>query len=71
MREKHFSSNDEVIAAVVDYFAELPENHYKNGIHKLEKRWHKCIELLEEYTVNKKHFNPQNRVFHFYSRNLW
>lgn len=50
MRGKHFSSNDEVIAAVDEYFADLPENHYRNGIHKLEERWNKCIELLGEYT---------------------
>ena len=50
MRGKHFSSNDEVIAAVDEYFADLPENHYRDGIYKLEERWNKCIELLGEYT---------------------
>ena len=50
MRGKNFSSNDEVIAAVDEYFADLPENRYRDGIHKLEERWNKCIERLGEYT---------------------
>jgi len=50
LRGKRFSSNEEVIAAIKDYFAGLPENHFKDGIHKLEDRWNKCIELLGEYT---------------------
>ena len=47
---KRFSSNDEVIAAVDEYFADLPEKHYRDGIHNLEERWNKCIDLLGEYT---------------------
>lgn len=49
-REKRFSSNEEVIAAVEGYFAGLPENHYSDGIHKLEDRWNKCIEVEGHYT---------------------
>jgi len=50
LRGKRFSSNEEVIATVEGYFAGLPENHFKDGIHKLEDRWNKCVELLGEYT---------------------
>lgn len=50
MRGKRFSSNEEVIAATEGYFADLPKGHYSDGIHKLEDRWNKCIELLGEYT---------------------
>lgn len=49
LRGKRFSSNEEVIAAVEGYFAELPENHYSQGIHKLEDRWNKCIEVEGNY----------------------
>ena len=47
---KRFSTNDEVIVAVDFHFAELPEKHYRDGIHNLEDRWNKCIELLGECT---------------------
>jgi histone-lysine N-methyltransferase SETMAR len=38
---KHFSSNQEVIAAVERYFANLTKNHYRDGIMALERRWNK------------------------------
>jgi len=28
----------------------LPENYYSDGIHKLEERWNKCIEVEGNYT---------------------
>lgn len=46
---KHFSSNEEAIAAVEGYFADLAESHFRNGIQLLEKRWTKCIEVLGDY----------------------
>ncbi|EFN89317.1 Histone-lysine N-methyltransferase SETMAR, partial [Harpegnathos saltator] len=46
---KHVTSDDEVIAAVDGYFAELPESHFNNGIELLEKRWNKCIEVLGDH----------------------
>jgi histone-lysine N-methyltransferase SETMAR len=33
---QHFSSNQEAIAAVGGYFADLTENHYKDGLMALE-----------------------------------
>lgn len=46
---KKFSSNDEVITFVNQYFEDLPESHFKNGITALEHRWEKCISLCGEY----------------------
>jgi histone-lysine N-methyltransferase SETMAR len=42
---QHFSSNQEAIAAVEGYFADLTKNHYRDGIMALENRWNKCISL--------------------------
>jgi [histone H3]-lysine36 N-dimethyltransferase SETMAR len=49
LRGKRFSNNDEVIATVNEYFEGLPENHFRDGINKLENRWNRCIELFGEY----------------------
>jgi histone-lysine N-methyltransferase SETMAR len=38
----HFSSNQEAIAAVEGYFADLMKSHYRDGIMALEHRWNKC-----------------------------
>ena len=45
---QRFSSNQEAIAAVERYFADLT-NHYRDGIMALEHRWNKCISLKEDY----------------------
>ena len=42
---QRFSSNQEAIAAVEEYFADLTKNHYRDGIMALEHRWNKCISL--------------------------
>jgi histone-lysine N-methyltransferase SETMAR len=39
---QRFSSNQEAIAAVERYFADLTKNHYRDGIMVLEHRWNKC-----------------------------
>ena len=49
LRGKRFSSNEEAIAAVEQYFAELPENHYRDGIKLLEDRWNKCVQVEGDY----------------------
>ena len=46
---QRFSSNQEAIAAVEGYFADLTKNHYKDGIMALEHRWNKCISLKGNY----------------------
>jgi histone-lysine N-methyltransferase SETMAR len=42
---QRFSSNQEAIAAVEGYFADLTKNHYRDGITALEHCWNKCISL--------------------------
>jgi len=42
---QRFSSNQEVIAAVEGYYADLTKNHYRDEIMALEHRWNKCISL--------------------------
>ena len=42
---QRFSLNQEAIAAVEGYFADLMKNHYRDGIMTLEHRWNKCISL--------------------------
>jgi histone-lysine N-methyltransferase SETMAR len=44
-----FSSNQEAIAAVEAYFADLMKNHYRDGIMALEHRWNKCISYKGDY----------------------
>jgi hypothetical protein len=44
-----FSLNQEMIAAVEGYFADLMKNHYRGGIMALEHRWNKCINLKKDY----------------------
>ena len=46
---QRFYSNQEAIAAVEGYFADLRKNHYRDGILALEHRWKKCISLKEDY----------------------
>jgi hypothetical protein len=46
---KCFSSNQEAIAAVEGYFADLTKNHYRDRIMALEHHWNKCIKLKEYY----------------------
>jgi len=40
-----FSLNQEAIAAVEEYFADLTKNHYRDGIMALEQCQNKCISL--------------------------
>ena len=46
---QRFSSNQEAIAAVEGYFADLTKNHYRDGKMALEHRWNKCISLKGDY----------------------
>jgi hypothetical protein len=46
---QRFSSNQEAIAAVEWYFADLTKNSYRDGIMALEHRWNKCISLKGDY----------------------
>jgi histone-lysine N-methyltransferase SETMAR len=46
---QHLSSNQEAIAAVKGYFADLTENHYRDGLMALEHCRNKCFSLKEDY----------------------
>jgi hypothetical protein len=46
---QRFSSNQEAIATVEGYFADLTKNHYRDGIMALEHRWNKRISLKGDY----------------------
>jgi hypothetical protein len=46
---QRFSSNQEAVADVEGYFADLTKNHYRDGIMALEHRWNKCISLKGDY----------------------
>jgi histone-lysine N-methyltransferase SETMAR len=46
---QRFISNQEAIAAVEGYFADLTKNHYRDGIMALEQRWNKCVSLKGDY----------------------
>jgi hypothetical protein len=48
---QHFFSNQEAIAAVEGHFADLTENHYRDGLMALEHRWKKCIRIRGDYVV--------------------
>ena len=49
LADQRFSSNQEAIAAVEGYFADLTKNLYRNGIMALGHRWNKCISLKGDY----------------------
>jgi histone-lysine N-methyltransferase SETMAR len=42
---QRFSPNQEAIAAVKGYFADLTKNHYRDGTIALKHCWNKCISL--------------------------
>jgi histone-lysine N-methyltransferase SETMAR len=49
LASQRFHLNQKAIAAVEGYFADLPENHYRDEIMALEHRWNKCIILKANY----------------------
>ena len=46
---RRFSSNEELIAGVEEYFAGLEESDFRDGIKALEHRWTKCISVQGDY----------------------
>jgi hypothetical protein len=46
---QRFSSNQEAIAAVEGYFADLTMNQYGDGIMALEHCWNKSVSLKGDY----------------------
>ena len=57
IRPKHFSSNEEAITFVNNYFAEKNAECYLDGLQRWEHRWEKCVELQGNYVEKlKKNF---------------
>jgi hypothetical protein len=46
---QRFSLNQETIAVVEVYFADLTKNHCRDRIMVLEHQWNKCISLKGDY----------------------
>lgn len=46
---QRFSSTEEVVAAVTEYFADQDETFYQTGIMALQHRWTKCRNLQGDY----------------------
>jgi len=49
LRGQRFSSNEEAITFVNNYFAEIDAEYYLDGLKRWEHRWKKCIELQGDY----------------------
>jgi hypothetical protein len=47
-----FSSNQEAIATLDVYFADLTKNQFREGVMALEHRWNKCVTLKGDYVEN-------------------
>ena len=47
--EKRFSSDEEVIATVDEYFKGFETSYFSGGIEILEDRWMKCVEVEWDY----------------------
>jgi len=52
IRPKHFSSNEEAIISVNNYFAEKNAEYYLDGLQRWEHFWEKCVELQGNYVEN-------------------
>ena len=64
LADQRFSSNQEAIAAVEGYFADLTKNHYREGIMALEHRWNKCISFKGDMVKNINNFEIIISFFH-------
>ena len=49
IRHKHFSSNEDAITFVDNYFVEKNAEYYLGGLQRWERRWKKCVELQGDY----------------------
>ncbi|GFV57747.1 histonelysine Nmethyltransferase SETMARlike [Trichonephila clavipes] len=51
---QRFSSNEEAITYVNNYFAEKNAEYYLDGLQRWEHRWEKCVELQRDYAEKQK-----------------
>ena len=49
LRGKRFPSNNDVICAVNQWFAEAEQSFFREALEMLEYRWEKCINLNGDY----------------------
>ena len=49
IRPKHFSSNEEAIIFVNNYFVEKNGEYYLDGLQRWKHRWEKCVKLQGDY----------------------
>ena len=49
LKDKRFSSDDEIIATTEDYFEAKYNSFYKKSTESLEKRWNACIAMEGDY----------------------
>ena len=49
LREKKFSSDNEVMLSVNQWFAEVGQLFFQEAVKILEHRWEKCVNLLGDY----------------------
>jgi hypothetical protein len=49
LRGRRFESNEGVIEAVNEFFADQNREFYFEGLNKLEHRWTKCIDVQGNY----------------------
>ena len=51
---QRFSSNEEAITFVNNYFAEKNAEYYLDGLQRWKHHWDKCVELQGDYAEKKK-----------------
>lgn len=49
LRGKRFSSNNDVICAVNNWFADVEQSFFREALEMLEHRWEKCVNLNGDY----------------------
>lgn len=49
LRGKKFSSDNEVMMSVNQWFAEVGQPFFQEAVEMLEHRWEKCVNLLGDY----------------------
>ena len=67
IRGRHFRSNEEVVAAVVEWVRDKDPGFFISGVMALEHRWSKCIILEGNYIEKKKRsISPRNKLGCFF-----
>lgn len=59
LERQHFLSNEEVIAALGRYLADLRECYFRDDIHLADKHWTNCTEVYRLWRNNKSIFQQK------------